>query len=109
MRLGPLEAHGRAVPGSGGYGLDCLPLPRGRRRRAKREAQWQRQARAVHEQSRADASYPACIATGLNDRDAPQCRLARLIASERAPTNMRLKAHVASRLNQLRDTNLRPK
>src|SRR5215207_56406 len=41
-----------------------------------------------------------------NDRDAAQCRLARLIASERAPTTMRLKAHIASRLNQLRDTNL---
>ena len=44
-----------------------------------------------------------------NDRDAAQCWLARLIASERAPTNMRLKAQVASRLNQLRDTNLRPR
>ena len=40
---------------------------------------------------------------------ATQYRLTRLIASERAPTNMRLKAHVASRLNQLRDTNLRPR
>jgi hypothetical protein len=39
----------------------------------------------------------------------PQCRLASLITSERAPTNMRLKAQVASKLNQLRDTNLRPR
>src|SRR6266852_5673514 len=38
-----------------------------------------------------------------------QFRLARLIASERAPTNMKLKAQAASRLNQLRDTNLRPR
>ena len=38
-----------------------------------------------------------------------QCRLARLIVSERAPTNIRLNAQVASRLNQLRDTNLRPR
>ena len=38
-----------------------------------------------------------------------QCWLVRLIESERAPTNMRLKAHVASRLNQLRDTNFRPR
>jgi hypothetical protein len=44
-----------------------------------------------------------------NDRDVAQCRLARLIASERAPTRMRLTAQVASRLNQLRDTNLRPR
>ena len=41
--------------------------------------------------------------------DASQCRFARLIASDRAPTKTRLKAQVASRLNQLRDTNLRPK
>src|SRR5260370_6532795 len=46
----------------------------------------------------------------IKDKKRPaQCRLARLIASERAPTNMRLKAQVASRLNQLRDTNLRPR
>jgi len=38
-----------------------------------------------------------------------QCRLARLIASERAPTNTRLEAQVASKLNQLCDTNLRPR
>ena len=38
-----------------------------------------------------------------------QCQPAMLIESERAPTNMRLKAHIASRLNQLRDTNLRPR
>jgi hypothetical protein len=38
-----------------------------------------------------------------------QCSLARMIASERAPTSMRLSAQVASRLNQLRDTNLRPR
>ena len=37
------------------------------------------------------------------------CRLARLNASDRAPTKTRLKAQVASRLNQLRDTNLRPR
>ena len=34
---------------------------------------------------------------------------ARLIASARAPTKMRLTAQVASRLNQLLDTNLRPR
>jgi hypothetical protein len=44
-----------------------------------------------------------------NDRNVAQYRLARLIASDRVPTKMRLKAQVASRLNQLRDTNLRPK
>jgi hypothetical protein len=38
-----------------------------------------------------------------------QCRLARLIESDRAPTNIRLTAQVASRLNQLRETNLRPR
>src|SRR5215203_6054068 len=52
---------------------------------------------------------PLALLQSLNDRDAPQCRLARLIASERVPTTMRPKTHVASRLNQLRDTNLRPK
>ena len=37
----------------------------------------------------------------MTDKKRPaQCRLAGLIASERAPTNMRLKAQVASRLNQ---------
>jgi hypothetical protein len=38
-----------------------------------------------------------------------QSSFARMIASERAPTSMRLTAQVASRLNQLRDTNLRPR
>jgi hypothetical protein len=42
-------------------------------------------------------------------RNAAHCWLARVIASDRAPTKMRLKAQVASRLNQLRDTNLRPR
>ena len=46
---------------------------------------------------------------GVRMTDAAQRRLARLIESERAPTDMRLKAQVASRLNQLRDTNLRPR
>jgi hypothetical protein len=46
---------------------------------------------------------------GVDLSDAAQCRLARVIASDRAPTKMRLKAQVASRLNQLRDTNLRPR
>ena len=40
---------------------------------------------------------------------AVQCRLARLIASDKVPTKTRLTAQVASRLNQLRDTNLRPR
>jgi hypothetical protein len=44
-----------------------------------------------------------------NDREAAQCWLARLITSDRAPTKMRLKAQVVSRLNQLCDTNLRPR
>jgi hypothetical protein len=43
------------------------------------------------------------------NRNAAHCWLARVIASDRAPTKMRLKAQVASRLNQLRDTNLRPR
>jgi hypothetical protein len=38
-----------------------------------------------------------------------QCRLAKLHVSERAPTIMRLTAQVASRLNQLRDTKVRPR
>jgi hypothetical protein len=38
-----------------------------------------------------------------------QYRPARLIESDSAPTKTRLKAQVASRLNQLRDTNLRPR
>src|SRR5215831_12551069 len=33
----------------------------------------------------------------------------KLKASESAPTKMRLRAQMASRLNQLRDTNLRPR
>jgi signal peptidase I len=41
--------------------------------------------------------------------NAPQYRAARLIVSDSAPTKTRLKAQVASRLNQLRDTNLRPR
>jgi hypothetical protein len=41
--------------------------------------------------------------------NAAQCQLAKLITSDRAPAKTRLKAQVASRLNQLRDTNLRPK
>ena len=41
--------------------------------------------------------------------DGVQCWLARLITSDKAPTKMRLKAQVVSRLNQLRDTNLRPR
>jgi hypothetical protein len=40
---------------------------------------------------------------------AAQCSFARMIASERAPTRMRLTAQVTSRLNQLRDTNLSPR
>jgi hypothetical protein len=43
-----------------------------------------------------------------NDRNAAHW-LARVITSDRAPTKMRLKAQVVSRLNQLRDTNLRPR
>jgi NADPH-dependent 2,4-dienoyl-CoA reductase/sulfur reductase-like enzyme len=46
---------------------------------------------------------------GLVDRDAGQWRLGKLTASDSAPTRMRLKAQVALRLNQLCDTNLRPK
>src|SRR6266511_542052 len=44
-----------------------------------------------------------------NQRHAAQCWLARLITSDRAPTKTRLTAQAASRLNQLRDTNLRPR
>ena len=51
----------------------------------------------------------ACIATKAQRYDATQYRPAKLIESERAPTNIKLKAQVASRLNQLRDTNLRPR
>jgi hypothetical protein len=58
-------------------------------------------------------SQDPCTLTASGTRHAKvklaQCRLARLITSERAPTNMRLKAQVASKLNQLRDTNLRPR
>ena len=54
-----------------------------------------------------------CTFTSLicsqNDNSGDQCRLARPIANERAPTSMRLKAQVASRLNQLRATNLSPR
>lgn len=46
---------------------------------------------------------------GPPGRDAGQWPLARPIASERAPTSMRLKAQVASRLNQLRVRNVRPR
>ena len=46
---------------------------------------------------------------GSVDRDAGQWRLGKLTASDSAPTRMRLKAQVALRLNQLCDTNLRPK
>src|SRR5262249_6436127 len=44
-----------------------------------------------------------------SEGNAAQGRLARVIARNRAPTKTRLKAQVASRLNQLRDTNLRPR
>jgi hypothetical protein len=44
-----------------------------------------------------------------NDHNVAPCPLARLITSDRAPTKTRLKAQVASRLNQLCDTNLRPR
>ena len=57
-----------------------------------------------------DLRPSSALPVAIRDKNRPaQCRLARLIASERAPTNMRLKAQVASRLNQLRDTNLRPR
>ena len=46
---------------------------------------------------------------GPNERDAAQCWRVRLITNDRAPTKIRLKAHVVSKLNQLRDTNLRPR
>jgi hypothetical protein len=46
---------------------------------------------------------------GQSERNAAQCPLARLTASDRAPIKTRLKAQVASRLNQLRDRNLRPR
>ena len=50
------------------------------------------------------------ITTKSQHHDATQYRPpAKLIESERAPTNIKLKAQVASRLNQLRDTNLRPR
>jgi hypothetical protein len=66
--------------------------------------------------SAADQSYLTKRLTGdratmlrPDDRNAAQCRFAMLIASDRAPTKTRVKAHVASRLNQFRDTNLRPR
>src|SRR5262249_18942726 len=53
-------------------------------------------------------SYRRPSHDGESEGNAAHGRLARLIARDRAPTKMRLKAQVASRLNQLRDTNLRP-
>ena len=50
-----------------------------------------------------------CPFSNPNIRDAAQLQLAKLIASETAPTMMRLAAQLASRLNQLRETNLRPR
>ena len=38
-----------------------------------------------------------------------QCRYERLNPNESAPIRTRLRAHTVSRLNQLRDTNLRPR
>ena len=49
------------------------------------------------------------IGANRDECSVAQCRPARLIASDRAPTKTRLKAQLASRLNQLRDKNLRPK
>jgi hypothetical protein len=44
-----------------------------------------------------------------NDCRATQRGPTRLIASDSVPTKTRLKAQLASRLNQLHDTNLRPR
>ena len=44
-----------------------------------------------------------------DDGSAGQGPLDKLNASDRAPTRMRLRAQIASRLNQLRDKNLRPR
>jgi hypothetical protein len=46
--LSNLEAHAQTVQSSCRPGLECLPLPRCARRRTKREAQWNVQARALH-------------------------------------------------------------
>ena len=51
---------------------------------------------------------PAAVPT-RTDRFTNQRYPARLKASETVPTRMRLTAQAASRLNQLRDTNLRPR
>ena len=40
---------------------------------------------------------------------AAQVQLAKVITSDRAPTKTKLEAQVASKLNQLRDTNFRPR
>ena len=45
----------------------------------------------------------------MTDRDAVQRGSARQMASEKEPTKRRLTAQVASKLNQLRDTNFSPK
>src|SRR6516162_11491140 len=68
----------------------------------------ERHAAAVAASINFHGSFPWNSAN-RDECNAAQCRLARLIASDRAPTKTRLKAQVASRLNQLRDTNIRPK
>ena len=59
-----------------------------------------------------DAGESGELVVGGDDRFTrlpAQCRVARMIDSERAPTNMRLEAQTASRLNQLRDRNFSPR
>jgi hypothetical protein len=53
--LGDLEAHARTVQGPCRAGLDRLPLPRSARRRTRREAQRNVQARALHKRGHARA------------------------------------------------------
>lgn len=50
--------------------------------------------------------FDAC---GQDEQNVAQRPFARLKTSDRAPTRTRLAAQVASRLNQLRDTNLTPR
>jgi hypothetical protein len=66
----------------------------------------------VKDSLQVDARALRCVAERVVSQRRLQIshsELARMIESERAPTNMRLNAHVASRLSQLRDTNLRPR
>ena len=50
-------------------------------------------------------AFPKCVSA----RCSRQCEPARTIASAVAPTRIRLTAQIVSRLNQLRDTNFKPR